>query len=65
MGVRRWRCLCGAVTYEIEGDPMIVAHCHCTDSQRISGAGHTVDGRNVPCGQDPDRGQRVGVSPAI
>jgi hypothetical protein len=29
------------VTYEIEGDPMVVAHCHCVDCQRLSGAGHT------------------------
>jgi hypothetical protein len=35
------RCLCGAVRYEIEGDPVIVAHCHCRDCQRLSGAGHT------------------------
>jgi hypothetical protein len=29
------------VTYEIEGDPIVVAHCHCVDCQRLSGAGHT------------------------
>ena len=38
--MREGRCLCGAVTYEIEGDPVVVAHCHCTDCQRVSGAGH-------------------------
>ena len=27
--------------YEIEGEPVVVAHCHCTDCQRLSGAGHT------------------------
>lgn len=37
----RGGCLCGAVRYEIEGAPVIVAHCHCTDCQRLSGAGHT------------------------
>ena len=36
----RGRCLCGAVTYEIDADPIVVAHCHCTDCQRLSGAGH-------------------------
>ena len=35
------RCLCGACSYEIDGDPIVVAHCHCLDCQRISGAGHT------------------------
>ena len=35
------RCLCGRCSYEIEGEPIIVAHCHCLDCQRLSGAGHT------------------------
>ena len=35
------RCLCGACTFTIEGDPIVVAHCHCLDCQRLSGAGHT------------------------
>ncbi len=35
------RCLCGACSYEIAGEPIIVAHCHCLDCQRLSGAGHT------------------------
>ena len=35
------RCLCGACSYEIEGDPIVVAHCYCRDCQRLSGAGHT------------------------
>jgi hypothetical protein len=39
--VLKGRCLCGAVAYEIEGDPIVVAHCHCVDCQRISGAAHT------------------------
>jgi hypothetical protein len=34
------RCLCGQCRYEVEGDPVVVAHCHCADCQRISGAGH-------------------------
>lgn len=35
------RCLCRACAYSIEGDPIVVAHCHCRDCQRLSGAGHT------------------------
>lgn len=35
------RCLCGACTYEISGEPIVVAHCHCLDCQRLSGAGHS------------------------
>lgn len=35
------RCLCGACRYELEGDPVVVAHCYCLDCQHISGAGHT------------------------
>lgn len=33
-------CLCGAVTYRIEGDPIVAAHCHCTDCQKLTGTGH-------------------------
>lgn len=33
-------CLCGAVRYQIEGKPVVVAHCHCADCQKGSGAGH-------------------------
>ena len=35
------RCLCGACAYELEGEPVVVAHCHCLDCQRLSGAGHS------------------------
>jgi hypothetical protein len=38
--MRQGRCLCGACSYEIDGDPIVVAHCHCRDCQRVSGAGH-------------------------
>ncbi|MEM9566387.1 MAG: GFA family protein [Actinomycetota bacterium] len=30
-------CLCGAITYAIEGEPMAVAVCHCDHCQRQSG----------------------------
>lgn len=33
-------CLCGAVRYETASEPAFVGHCHCTDCQKASGAGH-------------------------
>ena len=39
--VRHGRCLCGSVQYEVRGEPQIVAHCHCKDCQRLTGAGHS------------------------
>jgi hypothetical protein len=47
--MRRGRCLCNAVTYEIDGDPVVVAHCHCIDCQRLTGAGHAT-GAMFPAG---------------
>jgi hypothetical protein len=34
------RCLCGAVSYTISGEPVRMAQCHCKDCQRASGTGH-------------------------
>jgi hypothetical protein len=34
-------CCCGSVRYQVTGEPVIVAHCHCQDCQRISGTGHS------------------------
>jgi len=31
-------CACGAVRYECEGEPVMVANCHCRDCQQSSGA---------------------------
>ncbi len=39
--VRRGRCLCGSLQYEVTGEPEVVAHCHCEDCQRLTGAGHS------------------------
>lgn len=52
------RCLCGAISYEIDGDPVVVAHCHCRDCQRLSGAGHTTGA------MFPDAGIRLRGEPA-
>jgi len=32
------KCLCGAVTYEIKGDPMMVVNCHCQRCRRMTGS---------------------------
>lgn len=33
-------CLCGAVTYAIEGAPQLVGKCYCVDCRKASGTGH-------------------------
>ena len=30
-------CLCGAVRYEVNAEPLAVLCCHCTDCQKVSG----------------------------
>ena len=32
------QCLCGAVQYAVEGDPLFVFLCHCHDCQQSSGS---------------------------
>ncbi|HEV8702819.1 MAG TPA: GFA family protein [Candidatus Polarisedimenticolia bacterium] len=36
----KWKggCFCGAVRYEVNGDPGISTHCHCEHCRRTSGA---------------------------
>lgn len=36
------KCLCGSVTYEVVGTPVVVAQCHCEECRRLSGTGHTI-----------------------
>ena len=33
-------CRCGAVTLTINGKPMMMAQCHCSDCQKTTGTGH-------------------------
>ena len=37
------RCLCGAITYELEGDPIATAVCHCDHCQRQGGSAFSVN----------------------
>ncbi|WP_166415457.1 GFA family protein [Cochlodiniinecator piscidefendens] len=36
------RCLCGAITYNVAGPPVVVAQCHCDECRRTSGTGHAI-----------------------
>ncbi len=35
-------CHCGQVTYEIRGEPVRMAQCHCNACRRTTGTGHNV-----------------------
>ncbi len=32
-------CLCGALRYEAEGEPLFSGHCYCSDCRKASGSG--------------------------
>ena len=34
-------CLCGAVHYECNADPVVSGHCQCIDCRKSSGTGHS------------------------
>ncbi|MEO0062879.1 MAG: hypothetical protein RLZZ08_1439 [Pseudomonadota bacterium] len=34
-------CLCGALRYRINGNPLFVSQCCCKDCQKATGTGHT------------------------
>ncbi|XPS75570.1 hypothetical protein M3J09_007645 [Ascochyta lentis] len=36
-------CLCGKVTYEVEGGPLNKALCHCNQCQKSSGSAYTTN----------------------
>lgn len=38
MTMRAGGCFCGAVRYQVEGDPLDAAYCHCRTCQRTTGA---------------------------
>lgn len=68
--IHRGGCHCGAVRYQATGKPVIVAHCHCEDCQRLSGAGHStgamfavenfqLEGSVSEYALDADNGNRV------
>ena len=40
---RTGHCLCGAISYRFEGDPLAVVLCHCDDCQRHSGAAFSIN----------------------
>ncbi|HEX7353893.1 MAG TPA: GFA family protein [Mycobacteriales bacterium] len=40
---RTGRCLCGEVSYELAGDPIATAICHCEHCQRQSGGAFSVN----------------------
>src|SRR6202034_265236 len=33
-------CLCGAVKYEVTGEPKRFYHCHCSRCRKVTGTGH-------------------------
>ncbi len=34
-------CACGAIRYDVAGEPIAANHCHCRDCQMDSGTGHS------------------------
>jgi hypothetical protein len=38
-------CLCGAIRYEVTGEPIFSTHCHCRDCQRASGSAYVATAR--------------------
>jgi hypothetical protein len=41
MAAMKGGCLCGAVTYEVSGEPMFTGHCACENCQKTTGGGHS------------------------
>ena len=36
------RCLCGAVSFESDSEPISVTYCHCDDCRRVTGSAFAV-----------------------
>jgi hypothetical protein len=36
----RGSCLCGAVKFEVDGEPKRFVHCHCSRCRKATGTGH-------------------------
>jgi hypothetical protein len=43
MSFQQGGCLCGAIRYTSNSDPMLVMHCHCKFCQRATGAAYSVE----------------------
>ena len=39
MNAHTGSCLCGAVSYAFDTEPVAAVHCHCTDCQKATGSG--------------------------
>jgi hypothetical protein len=33
-------CACGAIRYQVQGEPLFSMHCQCRQCQRVTGTGH-------------------------
>ena len=38
--LRRGGCSCGAVRFEVRGEPMVVGVCHCTECRKATGSAY-------------------------
>ena len=43
MPFQQGECLCGAIRYTTNSDPMLVMNCHCKFCQRATGAAYGVE----------------------
>lgn len=40
--IRSGRCQCGAIRYQVTGQPLRIGICHCTDCRQTSGSAFTM-----------------------